>query len=84
MQDSFRARGSFDVDGRSYKIARLSALTDAGFDIDRLPFAMRILLENLLRHEDGVTVPKADIEAVAARRKQAQQTAGAAAIRQIR
>jgi len=64
MQDSFRSRGSFEVGGQSHKIARLSALADAGHDVARLPFALKILLENLLRHEDGVTVTKADIDAL--------------------
>ena len=64
MQDSFRARGSFEVGGESHKIARLTALADRGHDIDRLPFALRILLENLLRHEDGVSVTRSDIEAL--------------------
>ncbi|MEM9380356.1 MAG: aconitate hydratase AcnA [Planctomycetota bacterium] len=64
MQDSFGARGSFEVGGQSHKIARLTALSDAGHDIARLPFALRVLLENLLRHEDGVSVTRSDIEAL--------------------
>ncbi|MEO0660502.1 MAG: aconitate hydratase AcnA, partial [Planctomycetota bacterium] len=66
MQDSFQCRGSFEAGGQSYKIARLSALRDAGHDVDRLPFALRVLLENLLRHEDGRTVERSDIEALIA------------------
>ena len=66
MQDSFRSRGSFEAGGKSYKIARLSALQEAGHNVGRLPFAMRVLLENLLRHEDGLTVTKEDIDAVIA------------------
>ncbi len=65
MQDTFRSRGSFEVGGASHKIARLTALQEHGHDVSRLPFALRILLENLLRHEDGVSVTAADIEAVA-------------------
>ena len=65
MQDSFGARGSFEVDGQSYKIARLSSVEARGYDLARLPYALRILLENLLRHEDGESVTAADIEAVA-------------------
>ncbi|MDA1264899.1 MAG: aconitate hydratase AcnA, partial [Planctomycetota bacterium] len=65
MQDSFGARGSFEVDGKSYKIARLSAVEGKGYQVARLPFALRILLENLLRHEDGESVTARDIEAVA-------------------
>ena len=64
MQDTFRARGSFEASGKSYKIARLRALEEAGHDVQRLPFALRVLLENLLRHEDGVTVTADDVRAL--------------------
>jgi len=64
MQDSFACRGSFQVANKSYKIARLSALEAMGHDVKRLPFSLRILLENLLRHEDGVSVTKSDILAL--------------------
>ena len=63
--DTFGARGSFEADGKSYKIARLNALAERGHDLDRLPFALRILLENLLRHEDGSSVTADDIQALA-------------------
>ena len=66
MQDTFRSRGSFEVGGKSHKIARLNALAGRGHEVSRLPFALRVLLENLLRHEDGVSVTAADIEALAA------------------
>ncbi len=65
MQDSFQARGTFEVGGKSYKIARLSALEAKGHDVAKLPFALRILLENLLRHEDGTSVTADDITALA-------------------
>ncbi len=65
MQDSFGARGTLDVGGQSYKIARLSAVAQKGHDIAHLPYALRILLENLLRNEDGHSVTAEDIEAVA-------------------
>ncbi len=65
MQDTFRSRGSFEVGGKSHKIARLTALEARGHIVSRLPFALRVLLENLLRHEDGVSVTAADIEALA-------------------
>ena len=65
MKDSFSSRGTFTVGGREYGIARLSALESAGFDISRLPFSLRVLLENLLRREDDLAVPAADIEALA-------------------
>ncbi|MEM6454478.1 MAG: aconitate hydratase AcnA [Acidobacteriota bacterium] len=65
MKNSFNARRALEIDGTTYQIASLPALRDQGWDIDRLPFATRILLENLLRREDGDVVPAADIEAVA-------------------
>ena len=64
MQDSFKAKGSLEVGGKTYKIARLRALEESGHDIARLPLAHRILLENLLRHEDGESVTTSDIEAL--------------------
>ena len=65
MKDSFQSHGSLQVGGKSVRIARLGALEGAGFDLGRLPFALKILLENLLRREDGAAVPKADVEALA-------------------
>ncbi|WP_462330491.1 aconitate hydratase AcnA, partial [Thiohalocapsa halophila] len=61
MHDSFKAKAHLDVAGKRYEIFRLDAVANSA----RLPFSMKILLENLLRHEDGVTVKRADIEAVA-------------------
>ncbi len=63
--DSFGAKGTFEVRGKSLRIARIPALEAHGFKVGQLPFAMRVLLENLLRFEDGVSVDKGDIEAVA-------------------
>ncbi len=65
MRDSLGVRSDLVVGGRTYKIARLPALEDRGWSIARLPYALRILLENLLRHEDGEVVTAADIEALA-------------------
>jgi aconitate hydratase len=65
MTNSFSAFSTLSVGGSDHRIARLPALEDQGFSIARLPYAMRILLENLLRREDGDVVPAADIEAVA-------------------
>ena len=65
MTNSFSAFSTLSVGGADHRIARLPALEDQGFSIGRLPYAMRILLENLLRREDGDVVPAADIEAVA-------------------
>src|SRR4051794_36387653 len=63
-ENSFGARADLEVGGRSYEIYRLDALQEK-FDVARLPFSLKILLENLLRNEDGVAVRKADIEALA-------------------
>ncbi len=64
MTDSFKARGSLQVGNSRYDIYRLDALQDR-YDIARLPFSLKILLENLLRHEDGVNVTRDDVEALA-------------------
>jgi aconitate hydratase A / 2-methylisocitrate dehydratase len=62
--DSFGSRSTLDVGGSSHEIFRLEAL-QASHDILRLPYTLRILLENVLRKEDGVTVTTADVDAVA-------------------
>jgi aconitate hydratase A / 2-methylisocitrate dehydratase len=62
--DSFGSRGSLTVGDRTYEIYRLSALADR-FDVARLPYSLKVLLENLLRTEDGVSVSPADVEALA-------------------
>ncbi|HVC14037.1 MAG TPA: aconitate hydratase AcnA [Acidimicrobiales bacterium] len=59
--DSFRARSSLQVGDRQLEIFRLSAVAGS----ERLPYTVKILLENLLRHEDGMKVAAADVEAVA-------------------
>jgi len=64
MTDSFRTRATLEVAGRQYQYHRLPAL--AGHDLGRLPYSLKILLENLLRFEDGVNVTRADIEALLA------------------
>ncbi|MDE2506505.1 MAG: aconitate hydratase, partial [Planctomycetota bacterium] len=61
MADSFKSHATLDVDGVSYRYAKLEALAQAGADLAGLPFSLKILLENLLRHEDGVTVTATDI-----------------------
>ena len=61
MHDSFKAKATLDVAGKTYQIFRVDAVANSA----RLPFSMKILLENLLRFEDGVTVKRADIEALA-------------------
>ena len=60
MVDSFSSHGTFEVGGRRYGLARLEALERRGWNLSRLPFSMRILLENLLRREDGVEVRTGD------------------------
>ncbi|MBF6555851.1 MAG: aconitate hydratase AcnA [Acidimicrobiales bacterium] len=62
--DSFGARGSLAVGDANYEIHRISALADR-YDVARLPYSIKVVLENLLRHEDGLTVLAADVEAVA-------------------
>jgi aconitate hydratase len=63
--DSFGARSSLAVpDGRSVDVFRLDSLSDR-FQVASLPYSMKVLLENLLRNEDGVSVTGDDIEAVA-------------------
>jgi aconitate hydratase len=64
--DSFHAKSELTAGGRSYTIFRLDALEKAGFNgVSRLPFSLKILLENLVRFEDGRSVTRADIEALA-------------------
>jgi aconitate hydratase len=62
MTDSFKTRSTLDVGGRHYNFHRLPAIT--GHDLSRLPYSLKILLENLLRFEDGVNVTRADVEAL--------------------
>src|SRR5215212_11506106 len=62
--NSFDARAELEVGGRTFEIFRLDAL-QSKFDVARLPFSLKILLENLLRNEDGVAVRAEDVEALA-------------------
>jgi aconitate hydratase len=62
MTDSFKARTTLSVGAQRYEILSLSALRD--HKVDRLPYSLKILLENLLRFEDGVNVTRSDIEAL--------------------
>ena len=65
--DSFKCRKTLTVDGKPYVYYSLPDAEANGLKgISSLPFSMKVLLENLLRHEDGRTVTKADIEAMAA------------------
>jgi aconitate hydratase len=59
--NSFDSRGTLASGDKSYTIYRLPALAAKGFNLSRLPFSLKILLENLLRREDGVNVTAGDI-----------------------
>jgi aconitate hydratase len=59
--NSFGAAGRLDVGDATYRVHRLAALGD----VSRLPYSLKVLLENLLRHEDGASVRPEDIEALA-------------------
>jgi aconitate hydratase len=63
MTDSFGARATLAVGGNDYEIYRLDAVTEG--HVARLPYSLKILLENLLRHEDGRDVTREDILALA-------------------
>ncbi|NUB26414.1 aconitate hydratase AcnA [Azospirillum brasilense] len=65
-QDSLKTRRSLSVGGKSYDYFSIKAAEDAGLgDLSRLPYSMKVLLENLLRFEDGRTVSTDDVKAVA-------------------
>ena len=63
--DSFQSKDSLKVGDSSYDYYRLSAVTGDGLDVSTLPFSLKVLLESLLRTEDGADITKADIEALA-------------------
>src|SRR5579885_2452768 len=63
--NSFEAKSTFRSGGNEYEIYRLDALQKQGLGISHLPFSLRILLENLLRNEDGIGVLKDDVLALA-------------------
>lgn len=65
MADSFASAGSLKVGGREFTIHRLAAVEKAIPEAASLPFSLKILLENLLRTEDGRTVRREEIEALA-------------------
>ena len=63
--NSFDARTELTVDGNAYTYYSLPRAAESGAgDISRLPFSLKIMLENLLRHEDGVTVSAGDVTSV--------------------
>jgi aconitate hydratase A / 2-methylisocitrate dehydratase len=63
MQDSFKARRTLEAGGRRYEYCALDAIGEP--NVGRLPYSLKILLENLLRHEDGRSVTRDDIVALA-------------------
>lgn len=65
--DTFKSRSTLNVNGIQYDYYSIPAAEKAGLhQVAKLPFSLKILLENLLRHEDGITVFPEDIKAVAA------------------
>ena len=63
-QDSLHTRTSLQVEGKSYAYYSLAKAAEQLGDISRLPFSMKVLLENLLRFEDGKTVTRDDLQAM--------------------
>src|SRR5579875_3182350 len=78
--NSFDTRSHLTVGDRRFEIHRLAAL-EGRFEVGRLPYCMKVVLENLLRHEDDRHVHAADIEAVAS--WATRQAAGAPASPEI-
>ena len=64
-KNSFGARTSFSVEGRSHTIFALEALAKRGFDLARMPYSIKVMLENVLRREDGVIVSGEQVETLA-------------------
>ena len=63
--DSFHAKDTLEVGEESYEIYRLDQVTGDGLDVDTLPFSLKVLLEGLLRTEDGENITQDDIAALA-------------------
>src|SRR5579863_5598467 len=70
--NSFNSRSNLKVGKKDYEIYRLDALDKQGISTKHLPYSLRILLENLLRTEDGRNVKKEDIRSLAAWNKNSQ------------
>jgi aconitate hydratase len=64
-QDSLKTRSTLEAGGKSYAYYSLEKAGAALGDVSRLPFSMKVLLENLLRFEDGVTVTRDDLQCMA-------------------
>jgi len=63
--DTYATRSMLEVGGRTYHYHCLNKAAERLGDLDRLPMSLKVLLENLLRHEDGVSVTAEDIRALA-------------------
>jgi aconitate hydratase len=63
--NSFGARSTLSVDGKSYTYFKLEALEKRGFSLARMPYSIKVMIENLLRREDGLVVTTGQIEALA-------------------
>jgi aconitate hydratase len=63
-QDTLNARATLDVGGKSYAYYSLAKAAEKFGDVSRLPFSMKVLLENMLRFEDGKTVTPDDVQAI--------------------
>ncbi|GGF32874.1 aconitate hydratase [Marmoricola endophyticus] len=64
-KDSFGAKSTLEVDGKGYEMFRLDAVAGDGLDVASLPYSLKVLLENLLRTEDGENITADDIKALA-------------------
>jgi aconitate hydratase len=68
-QDSLKTRRTLEAGGKSYEYYSLAAASEAGLgDLSKLPYSLKVLLENLLRYDDGISVSADDIKALAERR----------------
>jgi aconitate hydratase len=65
MKDSFGARTTLAVDGQKYTIHKLDALERRGFNLSQMPYSIRVMVENVLRREDGAVVTGDQVETVA-------------------
>src|SRR5882724_4340565 len=63
--NSFGARSTLSVDGKSYTIFKLEALEKRGFSLARMPYSIKVMIENVLRREDGLVVTTGQIAALA-------------------
>jgi len=75
MANSFGTRSTLTVGGKEYTIHKLSVVEQEIPQAKKLPYSLKVLLENLLRHENGLSVRKADVEALATWQPKAEPTA---------